>query len=192
MNVPFRSSFIVVLFVFLLATAPAQKLSAQQMPKGAKLAPEFSSDGVKVYAHEQTLWLVLDPDVVKAGRAELPRVCASIRSMGWKGHADAPLKFVPEPKQWVFSWKKNHGSVIEVVFDSAPLLLRDLAVAAPAGDGSVMLHAHQARTFGEKLRFEPQPHKNTVGYWSVASDYATWKLNIEQPGTFTVAVLLDV
>ena len=44
-------------------------------------------------------------------------------------------------------------------------------------------------TFGEKLRFEPQWYKNTVGYWAVASDYATWDLKIQQPGTYTVAVL---
>jgi len=59
----------------------------------------------------------------------------------------------------------------------------------PTSDGSVMLHAHQAETHGEKLRFEPQAHKNTVGYWTVPTDYAVWRLSIEQPGTFVVAVL---
>lgn len=52
-----------------------------------------------------------------------------------------------------------------------------------------MLHAYQASTFGEKLRFEPQWYKNTVGYWAVLNDYATWQFTMDQPGTYSVAVL---
>ena len=52
-----------------------------------------------------------------------------------------------------------------------------------------MLHAWQAKTFGEKILFEPQWYKNTVGYWAIESDYATWELKIDQPGTYSVAML---
>jgi hypothetical protein len=101
------------------------------------------------------------------------------------------LKFRPEPQEWVFSWKAapTEASVIEVVFDTPPVLPPDCPKSVPAGDGSVMLHAYQARTSGEKLRFEPQWSKNTVGYWTVPTDYALWNLTIDQPGTYSVAVL---
>ena len=79
--------------------------------------------------------------------------------------------------------------VIEVVFDVDPVLPADCAPAVAAGDGSIMLQAYQASTFGEKLRFEPQWYKNTVGYWAVGTDYATWNLTVDQPGTYSVAVL---
>jgi len=68
-------------------------------------------------------------------------------------------------------------------------LLDQCKPAQPAADGSVMLHAYRATTHGEKLRYEPQWYKNTVGYWTVSSDHATWKLRIDQPGSYSVAVL---
>lgn len=52
-----------------------------------------------------------------------------------------------------------------------------------------MLHAWQAKTFGEKVLFEPQWYRNTVGYWAVETDYATCDLEIDQPGTFSIAML---
>ena len=94
------------------------------------------------------------------------------------------------PRNGSFPGKQPPASaVIEVVFDSAPVLPADCPQATPAADGSVILHAYQASTFGEKLRFEPQRYKNTIGYWTIPTDYATWKLVIDQPGTFSVAVL---
>ncbi|MCA9063483.1 MAG: hypothetical protein KDA96_10505, partial [Planctomycetaceae bacterium] len=70
-----------------------------------------------------------------------------------------------------------------------PLLPQDCQPAPSAGDGSIMLPAWMAMTYGEKLRYEPQWYKNTVGYWTVPTDYAEWQLKVDQPGTFTVAVL---
>jgi hypothetical protein len=101
------------------------------------------------------------------------------------------LVHTPEPGEWLFAWKTppKGASIIEVVFDGAPVLPADCPPAVPAGDSSIMLHAFQASTFGEKLRFEPQWFKNTVGYWTIGTDQATWKLSVDQPGTYSVAVL---
>ena len=139
----------------------------------------------------KTLWLKLDANTVKSKKAVMPRLCAPIRAIGWKGQPDADLKIRPAQQDWTFSWKvaPTNSSVIEVVFDSTPFLTADCPVATPAGDGSVMLHAWQAKTFGEKILFEPQWYKNTVGYWAIDSDYATWELKIDQPGTYSVAML---
>ena len=39
------------------------------------------------------------------------------------------------------------------------------------------------------VRFEPQPHKNTIGYWAVASDSVSWPIQISKPGPFNVGLL---
>lgn len=58
-----------------------------------------------------------------------------------------------------------------------------------ANDGTILLHARTARVHGTQLRYEPQPHKNTLGFWTEADDYATWEFTVTKPGKFTVEVL---
>ncbi|MCA9085947.1 MAG: hypothetical protein KDA81_17935 [Planctomycetaceae bacterium] len=161
------------------------------IPVTAKLRENLSSSAVQVYGLERKLWLHVQSEALPAGKVTIPRLCAPMKSMRWLDASDAEIKFVPEPQEWVFSWKQapNQSPIIEVDFDIAPLLPKDCPTAAAAGDGSVLLHAWQAATFGEKLRFEPQWFKNTVGYWTVPTDYAEWNFVADQPGTFTVAVL---
>lgn len=160
-------------------------------PESAKLLKQFSNDGVKVYRLNRALWLSPNASGLAKKKLVMPRLCAPIKSIRWKDRSQSEIKFRPEPAEWIFSWKSAPVSepVIEVVFDTEPVLPADCAGAVPAGDGSVMLHAYQASTFGEKLRFEPQWYKNTVGYWAVGTDYATWNLKVDQPGDYSVAVL---
>jgi len=40
------------------------------------------------------------------------------------------------------------------------------------------------------LRFEPLPHKNTLGYWVRADDWASWEFDVTKPGTFAVQALV--
>ena len=39
------------------------------------------------------------------------------------------------------------------------------------------------------LRFEPLPHKNTLGFWVRADDWASWEFDVTQPGEFAVEAL---
>ena len=162
-----------------------------EISTNAKPWPQVSREGTSAYVDGNTLWLKLNADTVKSRKAVMPRLCAPIRSIGWKDHPNSDLTIRPAQQEWTFSWKSapDGSSVIEVVFDSTPFLTADCPIATPAGDGSVMLHAWQAMTFGEKILFEPQWYKNTVGYWAIDSDFVTWKLKIDQPGMFSVAVL---
>ncbi|MCY2962533.1 MAG: hypothetical protein NT069_02590 [Planctomycetota bacterium] len=161
------------------------------VPENARVVAELGGNGVVAYVLDQRLWLQLEKAALERNQAVIPRVAAAIRTMRWKGHPDVELKFSPEPREWIFSWKSAPVTdpVIEVVFDTPPVALRDSPPAVATGDGSVMVWAYQASTFGEKLRYEPQPFKNTVGYWVVPGDYATWDIVIDQPGAFTVALL---
>jgi len=55
-----------------------------------------------------------------------------------------------------------------------------------AADGTIKLHAKEAVIHGTTVRYEPQPHKNTIGYWTKAEDWVSWDFTLSQPGAFTV------
>ncbi len=58
-----------------------------------------------------------------------------------------------------------------------------------AADGTVTLHARTATVHGVQLRYEPLPHKDTLGFWTRADDFATFEFELSKPGTFAVEVL---
>jgi arylsulfatase A-like enzyme len=58
-----------------------------------------------------------------------------------------------------------------------------------AENGTIALQARTAEVHGVQLRYEPLPHKNTLGFWTRADDWASWELTVTKPGTFAVAVL---
>src|SRR5262249_47818274 len=55
-------------------------------------------------------------------------------------------------------------------------------------DGTVILHSRTAEVHGVQLRYEPLPHKDTLGFWTRREDYATWEFTLTRPGTFRVNV----
>jgi arylsulfatase A-like enzyme len=58
-----------------------------------------------------------------------------------------------------------------------------------AKDGTITLPAHTAEVHGTQLRFEPLPHKNTLGFWTRADDWASWEFTVTTPGRFAVELL---
>ena len=62
------------------------------------------------------------------------------------------------------------------------------APAAQGPDGMIQLPARQVTIHGTTVRYEPQPHKNTIGYWTKAADWVSWDFKLTQPGTFTVTL----
>jgi arylsulfatase A len=61
---------------------------------------------------------------------------------------------------------------------------------AQAKDGTITLPAKWARVHGEQLRYEPLPHKNTLGYWTNVKDFAHWEFDVNEPGKFSVELLV--
>jgi len=53
-------------------------------------------------------------------------------------------------------------------------------------DGTIVLLATNAITHGKTIRYEPQPHKNTIGYWTKAEDWVSWDFIVTKPGVFDV------
>ncbi len=58
-----------------------------------------------------------------------------------------------------------------------------------AADGSITLPAARADVYGVMLRFEPLPHKNTLGYWVRPEDTASWEFQVTKPGKFDIEAL---
>ena len=54
--------------------------------------------------------------------------------------------------------------------------------------GDVRLLARDAQVHGTKLRYEPEPFKNTLGYWTEAADSAEWTFDAPEAGRYEVEV----
>src|SRR5947207_5748171 len=58
-----------------------------------------------------------------------------------------------------------------------------------AADGVILLHARDVTVHGTTVRYEPQPNKNTVGYWTKKEDWVSWDFVVERAGKFEVIAL---
>ena len=79
-------------------------------------------------------------------------------------------------------WRKEVGAKM-------PTPNPDYKPNPPNKDGVITLPARTALVQGTMLRFEPLPHKNTLGFWINKDDTATFDFTVEKGGTFTVEVL---
>ena len=72
--------------------------------------------------------------------------------------------------------------------------LMDAAIAAKGakaevGAGVILLHARDAKVHGSKLRYEDQPHKDTLGFWVQKDDWVEWTFMSPGTGSFEVDLL---
>jgi arylsulfatase A-like enzyme len=79
-------------------------------------------------------------------------------------------------------WRKDVGAKM-------PTANPDYKPNPPNKDGVITLPARTAMVYGTMLRYEPLPHKNTLGFWVNKSDYATFDFTVEKEGTYSVEVL---
>lgn len=57
------------------------------------------------------------------------------------------------------------------------------------GRGDIRLQARDARVHAKTMRYEPEPWKNTLGYWVEAADWADWDLTVPASGRYEIEVL---
>ncbi len=55
-------------------------------------------------------------------------------------------------------------------------------------EGDIRLQAKDARVHGTLLRYEPEPHKNVLGYWTKVEDWADWEFHVPQGRTYEIEV----
>ncbi len=181
-----------LLAVGLIISSLASPSCGQQVPSiEPEPRPDLSSDEVQAVYLAKKLHLKIQAGAIAKREVRIPRLAATIRRWDWQEGQGDELTFSPEPNEWIFRWTQPvaDGAIIELELESPPLTMTQLPPISPTADGSVMLPADQAYTHGKNLRFEPQPFKNTVGYWTDANDHVIWKLQVDQPGEYSVAIL---
>ena len=102
------------------------------------------------------------------------------------------LKLKAETAFWIISLPKSSADTkITVVIKTKgqPYIPKRPRVIKQSADGSITFPAHEGVTHGKMLRYEPQPHKNTIGYWVNLKDWCEWHCLIERPGRFDIHVL---
>ncbi|MGC4001997.1 MAG: hypothetical protein QM811_02150 [Pirellulales bacterium] len=72
---------------------------------------------------------------------------------------------------------------------SAQAVAETPKVIAPAEDGSVTLHARDVTIHGKTVRYEPQPNKNTIGFWTKVDDWVSWEFEVQNVGAYHVDIL---
>lgn len=80
--------------------------------------------------------------------------------------------------------------------DDAGFIIHEIAlIPAPEGGkieadkaGAFTLHAKDATTWSENMRYEPKPEKNCLGFWTSADDFAEWEFEVAKPGRYKVTV----
>lgn len=172
---------------------------AKELTRTEELTGVSGLQGARLWRSAASLFLQVESSD-HAGEVQLPRIAAPLRTLAWQPALDsqaippatpATLSVTPEQETWSVRWSDRpaEANVIRLEFDAVPLLLSELTPVTAAGDGSLMLPAHLATTLGEKIRYEPQSFKNTVGYWVGRQDAATWTVELAKAGKFNVAVL---
>lgn len=183
---------ILVCCIGVLNASTGEHVAAQdEIPAQAVREEALGNSDVEVFRLDNRLFLKVQPDGQRAKRVSLPRLYAEVRRWGWMGDHESQVNLQPEPNDWIFSWSAMPPDhcVVELELELASDHLERPEVGTAGADGSIWLPAHQARTVGTRLRFEPQPHKNTVGYWTDATDHAAWTFQVDRPGHFAVAIL---
>lgn len=158
----------------------------------AELATRPLQDGENITTitnhHEH---LLLSTTARQNGKVSIPRYHARIGTTYLKGDPEkTPLKVTPEIEHWDIAIPSGTRPDAEIVMELLdPAVLGSLpSVVAQQGAGDINLNAHFAETYGEKLRFEPQPHKNTIGYWVNPEDWCRWRIYVETPGTYDLTI----
>ncbi|TWT52247.1 hypothetical protein KOR42_31150 [Thalassoglobus neptunius] len=148
-----------------------------------------NADGVEIQG-TVLQYVVDDPKLKKELR--IPRLHSRLKKVSWKQDANTELKFVPEPEEWVIRLanppEQGPQIVLVELLDPPVLGTRKIVTDVKPDSGETILPAHDADVTGTKLRFEPQPHKNTIGYWTNPQDWVSWTVQVDQACTVELEV----
>ena len=195
------TSFLTFLLLPLLVFHPGQSaLRVDERPSGIPESAEpidgWPTQDSSAWHDGDQLFLNLRNEPLD-GFVRLPRLANVIRSIHWRDDPDNELKLQPEPTEWIISASpsaKLRASspsrlVLVLQLDAPPRVFDESIINEPNSDGTITLPAKNAVTRGETLRFEPQPHKNTVGYWSNETNFAEWHYRLQAPGQYEIDIL---
>ena len=184
-----RAAMAKVLLLTLLAIACANSAGGQSSPQ-----PIATDWGWIRFQDTSILLEVAKARLPRDGSVRIPRLNNLVANVYLQGdQRRTPLKLTPGVREWEITLPKVAGRLdnLVLVVETAgrPLLASEPQVIAADARGIISLPAHDAVTHGERLRYEPQPHKNTVGYWTELGDWCQWYFTVERPGRYEVQVL---
>jgi acetyl esterase/lipase len=127
-------------------------------------------------------------NLLKSG-VSIPLFHSPIGTISVAGKPDLVVECTPQIDRWDFKLKNGEAATDEPVVLTVELLgrpaLESIAPIQIANNaGTVELFAHLSTPVGKLLRYEPQPHKNTVGYWVNPEDHVHWQFYLDHPGEF--------
>ena len=190
-----RRQFFLTLLVLVVSSSWASVKSAEDIPKGIPQdAVRFEVAGldeVKLFAAGNSLYTEIKVAADDAS-LKIPRLANVVQSMRWLSTPESKISLQPEPDHWIIRHGKPaaaDGDVLVISFDAPPVIFDGSTVTRADKDGLILLPAKLATIAGENLRYEPQPHKNTVGYWSHLKATAEWKLSTSQKGLYEIDIL---
>jgi len=181
-RMPVASSWSVhVLAVVVAATASAGEDALPTVPWGTL---ELKADAVHLVV---ATWPA-------DGRLVMPRLNNPVGKLHLLADPTVTATLQPNVADWTVTVPKGRptaaATVVINVLGGAPRVVGvEAPLVEPGADGVLTLSAHLAAPHGKMLRYEPQPHKNTVGFWVDASDWVEWRLRIAKPGAYRVMLL---
>lgn len=188
----FQIGFMAIVAIFAWAQTTLTS-AGEELPKSAQPVDELSLPNVEIQKDENRLYFVLPARDELPENIQFPRLANVVLGIRWLGEEKASMQVKSEPAEWSIDLSKKPDNCPRiVVLDlDAPVVVSNSSVRGHADREThiVQLPAKYAKTHGSKLRFEPQPHKNTVGYWTDESDTAEWAFDFDQPGTYEVDIL---
>lgn len=165
-----------------------------KIPPPAELPLLAEIDGGRMLAGPDRVEIQLTAKPT-SGKVLIPRLNNPVGKIFSKGDpATKPLAIQPGITDWSIDFSpgdvdEQNPATIVVETIGRPYLPTIPRFISAGSDGSIVLGAHDAVTHGKMLRYEPQPHKNTVGYWVEPSDWCEWHFYSDRPGKFEVHIL---
>ena len=187
-------SYLLLLCLGLPELCGASATAADRPPGIPKGAVRFDVSGVEtlqLFAAGNSLYTEIKT-AAEDSSLRIPRLANVVESIRWQSVPESKISLQPEPDHWIIRHGKppvESGDVLVISFDAPPAVFDGSTVVHAANDGLIFLPAKLATTTGDNLRFEPQPHKNTVGYWSNVNATAEWKLSTSQKGSYEIDIL---
>ncbi|MFO0427203.1 MAG: hypothetical protein ACK526_11620 [Planctomyces sp.] len=179
---------------FAEAAQKANDSKTAGFPADAMLVPELSQPEMEVRTSESKLYFRFR-SLPEKNELRVPRLGNSVRAIHWLSMASKDMALKPEIETWIITLPErtsDSGGLLVIELDGPVTLMTTPPVEKPDDDGVITLPASHGVTRGKNLRYEPQPHKNTIGYWSMEADTVEWKFSTSDATTDATTFEIDV
>ncbi|TXT28085.1 MAG: sulfatase [Planctomycetota bacterium] len=115
------------------------------------------------------------------GRRELFHVAKDVSES--RNLAEQESDRVRDLSEKLAAWRKSVGALM-------PEPNPNYTPNPQSDNGEIVIPARTADVRGTMLRYEPMPHKNTIGFWVRTEDWARFEFTVTKPGKFELEGLI--